>query len=269
MRIIQTNCTIRYTGRCDTFLPEALRLIIIKDDGSVAIHVDSGIKPLNYMKASKQLGFIEQDGHLILHAGNSKEELFVDMLDVVYDEILPFPDSEREMEKTGTEDLLQEEISRELSLLDPRLEFVCREFETGKGPVDILGRTKEHDAVALIEVKRHAHRKDVYQVIKYANAIDNMVSDARKNDIDAIEAKTKGDHDGAGVMISVNEFANRELYLAGRTFARGTIDEAIENGVAIIEVPDNNDENTVMYQSNDGSICVPDMPTNISNKTIS
>ena len=192
MRLIQATFTIIYTGRCDTYLPEADRLIIIKDDGSVAVHVDSGFKPLNYMKASKELMMVEKADGVYLKAANTKESLLIQMLDIKADIFLDFPDSERDMVKTGTEDNLQEYISNNMAALIPGYIPVCREFETGKGPVDVFGMTEERDGVALIEVKRHAHRKDVYQVVKYSNGLDEMVASARNEGIERIEAKRKG-----------------------------------------------------------------------------
>jgi hypothetical protein len=48
MRLIVARCSAIYSGRFDTVLPEALRLLMIKEDGSVLIHADSGgYKPLN------------------------------------------------------------------------------------------------------------------------------------------------------------------------------------------------------------------------------
>jgi len=48
MRLIVARCSAVYSGRLDTVLPEALRLLMIKEDGSVLIHADSGgYKPLN------------------------------------------------------------------------------------------------------------------------------------------------------------------------------------------------------------------------------
>lgn len=238
MRIIQALCTVRYIGRCETFLEEAERLIIIKDDASVMIHVDSGIKPLNYMKSSKTIRFIEKNGKLILHAQNAKEELFVEMNRIDSDTYLPFPDSEREMVKSGTEDLLQEEIYERLGALIPGGREVCREFETGKGPVDVFGVTLDGSAALVVEVKRHAHRKDVYQVLKYGVGIDDLVADADAHGYNALEAKHKGDNDENGEMISVEAFRNRRLFLASRKFARGTIEEALEHGVTIIDMGD-------------------------------
>ena len=47
MRLVVARCEVRYTGRLNAFLPEALRLLMFKSDGSVLVHADSGgYKPL-------------------------------------------------------------------------------------------------------------------------------------------------------------------------------------------------------------------------------
>ncbi len=54
MRLIVARCEVRYTGRLTARLPEALRLIMIKADGSVLIHADTGgYKPLNWSLPKK------------------------------------------------------------------------------------------------------------------------------------------------------------------------------------------------------------------------
>ena len=48
MRLIVARCTVDYTGRLTAHLPEALRLLVVKADGSVLVHADAGgYKPLN------------------------------------------------------------------------------------------------------------------------------------------------------------------------------------------------------------------------------
>ena len=48
MRLIVARCEVRYSGRLDAVLPEALRLLMIKSDGSVMVHADTGgYKPQN------------------------------------------------------------------------------------------------------------------------------------------------------------------------------------------------------------------------------
>ena len=42
MRLIVARCEVRYSGRLDAVLPEALRLLMIKPDGSVMVHADTG-----------------------------------------------------------------------------------------------------------------------------------------------------------------------------------------------------------------------------------
>ena len=50
MRLIVARCEVRYSGRLDALLPEALRLIMLKSDGSVIVHADAGgYKPRNWM----------------------------------------------------------------------------------------------------------------------------------------------------------------------------------------------------------------------------
>ena len=50
MRLIVARCEVRYSGRLTAVLPEALRLLMIKSDGSVMVHADTGgYKPQNWM----------------------------------------------------------------------------------------------------------------------------------------------------------------------------------------------------------------------------
>src|SRR5215213_9035351 len=50
MRLIVARCEVNYTGRLTARPPEALRLLMVKADGSVLVHADAGgYKPLNWM----------------------------------------------------------------------------------------------------------------------------------------------------------------------------------------------------------------------------
>jgi RecB family endonuclease NucS len=51
MRLVVARCEVHYTGRLTAVLPEAVRLLIFKSDGSVLVHDDSGgFKPLNCIR---------------------------------------------------------------------------------------------------------------------------------------------------------------------------------------------------------------------------
>ena len=48
MRLLVARCEVVYTGRLTARLPESTRLLLLKSDGSVLVHADSGgYKPLN------------------------------------------------------------------------------------------------------------------------------------------------------------------------------------------------------------------------------
>lgn len=48
MRLIVARCEVLYTGRLNAVLPESTRLVMLKSDGSVLIHADTGgYKPFN------------------------------------------------------------------------------------------------------------------------------------------------------------------------------------------------------------------------------
>ena len=50
MRLIVARCEVTYTGRSSTFLPEGIRLLMLKEDGTFLIWSDGGsskVKPLN------------------------------------------------------------------------------------------------------------------------------------------------------------------------------------------------------------------------------
>ena len=52
MRLIVARCEVSYLGRLSTTLPEAVRLLMIKPDGTFMVWSDGGgssVKPLNWM----------------------------------------------------------------------------------------------------------------------------------------------------------------------------------------------------------------------------
>jgi endonuclease len=49
VRLIIAQCSVDYVGRLTAHLPLATRLIMMKADGTVLIHADSGTKALNWM----------------------------------------------------------------------------------------------------------------------------------------------------------------------------------------------------------------------------
>ena len=89
MRLIVARCEVRYTGRLTAVLPLALRLIMVKSDGSVMVHADTGgFKPQNWMTPPTVL---EWEGEplerLVVRKFAGKSE---DKLDVRIEEVVLF-----------------------------------------------------------------------------------------------------------------------------------------------------------------------------------
>ncbi len=51
MRLVVARCEVLYTGRLTARLPEAVRLLMFKADGSLLVHDDAGgYRPLNRIR---------------------------------------------------------------------------------------------------------------------------------------------------------------------------------------------------------------------------
>jgi MYXO-CTERM domain-containing protein len=79
MRLVIARCSVDYVGRLSAHLPSAVRLIMVKADGCVAIHADGGAyKPLNWMVAPCTLaegeGESDGDGTLLPPVEEPEEE---------------------------------------------------------------------------------------------------------------------------------------------------------------------------------------------------
>jgi RecB family endonuclease NucS len=86
MRLIVARCEVRYSGRLDALLPEAVRLIMLKADGSVLIHADAGgYKPLNWMTPPT---VIEESPELMVvrkRAGATEDRLEIELREILSD----------------------------------------------------------------------------------------------------------------------------------------------------------------------------------------
>ena len=50
VRLVIARCSVDYVGRLTAHLPEAIRLLLVKNDGSLSIHADDrAYKPLMWM----------------------------------------------------------------------------------------------------------------------------------------------------------------------------------------------------------------------------
>ena len=168
MRLVIARCTVDYEGRLSAHLPEAVRLIMVKADGCVAIHADGGAyKPLNWMNSPNTL--VEGDGEWTVR--NSRgEQLNITLHDVLSDSDHPMG-VDPGLVKDGVEAHLQELLAADPSQVASGLELIRREHPTDIGPVDLLCRDPDGRTVA-IEVKRRGEIDGVEQLSRYLDFLN-------------------------------------------------------------------------------------------------
>lgn len=163
MRLVIARCTVDYQGRLTAHLPEAVRLIMVKADGCVAIHADGGAyKPLNWMNAPNKL--VDNGDHWVV-TNPKGEALTISLLEVFSETSHEFGDDPG-LQKDGVEAHLQELLAASPQAIEAGLTLVRREYQTAIGPIDLVCRDESGQVVA-IEVKRRGEIDGVEQLARY------------------------------------------------------------------------------------------------------
>jgi RecB family endonuclease NucS len=168
VRVLVANCSVEYQGRLGARLPAAPRLILLKADGSIAVHADAkAYKPLNWM--SPPCVVLARDGQLVA-TNPSGETLVIDLHEVLFDYSVELGDDPG-LAKDGVESELQELLAKRVAALREDLRLVRREYPTDIGPVDLLCRDGDDRAI-VVEVKRVGEIAGVEQLLRYQERLD-------------------------------------------------------------------------------------------------
>ncbi|MQY12032.1 Endonuclease NucS [Streptomyces sp. RB5] len=174
MRLVIARCSVDYAGRLTAHLAPALRLILVKADGSVSIHADDrAYKPLNWMSPPCALkeAPADEDGTIVWTVENKGgEKLIISMTEVMHDtshELGIDPG----LVKDGVEAHLQELLADRMETLGTGWTLIRREYMTAIGPVDILGRDADGATVA-VEIKRRGEIDGVEQLTRYLELLN-------------------------------------------------------------------------------------------------
>ncbi len=168
MRLIVARCEVRYSGRLNAILPEALRLIIVKTDGSVLVHSDAGgYKPLNWMTPPTVIE--ESPGRMVVRKRGTEDALEIEIAEVVCDAEHELGDDPA-LAKDGVEAHLQELLAEQPEWCGEGFRLVRREWPTDIGPVDLMCRDATEQWVA-VEIKRVAGIEAVEQLTRYLERI--------------------------------------------------------------------------------------------------
>ncbi|HET7566826.1 MAG TPA: endonuclease NucS [Gaiellaceae bacterium] len=168
MRLLVARCEVRYSGRVNAVLPEAVRLLILKADGSVLVHDDAGgYKPLNWMTAPT---FVADEGErLVVTKPKTEDALEIRLVEVLSDVTHDMGESAA-LQKDGVERDLQEALAAAPDALGEELVLVKREWQTEVGPVDLMCKDAAGEWVA-VEIKRVGTIEAVEQLTRYLGFI--------------------------------------------------------------------------------------------------
>ncbi len=173
--VFACSCTIRYSGRAESFLNLGDRLILIKNDGALLCHQPIGNAPINYTKPGTTHTFRLEKGKLVLVSNHLLQK---EKITVTIDKIHFFNSHKLEDGQTisvvGTEDDMSDMIYENPNLIEDGFRPVSQEEQTAYGFIDVLGVDK-HGVLTIVECKRYsAELSAVTQLRRYVEKV--MVS---------------------------------------------------------------------------------------------
>ncbi len=180
VRLVVATCQVDYAGRLTAHLPVAKRVLMIKGDGSVLVHSESGsYKPLNWMQPPCTLREgtaphpSDPDGELpcwTVTAAKSDDTLRILIHEVHHDSSHDLG-VDPGLQKDGVEKHLQELLAEHPATLADGLTLVRREYPTAIGPVDLMCRDADGLSVA-VEIKRRGEIDGVEQLTRYLELLN-------------------------------------------------------------------------------------------------
>ena len=189
MRLVIARCSVDYAGRLSAHLPLATRLLMLKGDGSILVHADTGsYKPLNWMNPPCTISVHEPEPEAaelgVIEVWRVSQTKSADILYVSIHEV--FSDVEHHLGeepglvKDGVEAHLQELLAEHIQLIGDGSTLIRREYMTAIGPVDILAKDASGATVA-VELKRRGDIDGVEQLTRYLELLnrDSLLAPVR------------------------------------------------------------------------------------------
>ena len=168
MRLVVARCSVEYAGRLSAHLPLAIRLLLVKADGSVLVHADGGsYKPLNWM--SPPCWLVEEPGRWVVE-NKAGEQLLITIDEVLHDSRHDLG-VDPGLFKDGVEAHLQVLLAEHVATLGEGWSLVRREYPTPIGPVDLMCRDAGGGSVA-VEIKRRGEIDGVEQLTRYLELLN-------------------------------------------------------------------------------------------------
>src|SRR3954453_22761642 len=169
MRLVVARCSVEYPARLTPPPREALRLIMLKADGSVLVHADAGgYKPLNWM--TPPTAGIEDGDTITVRKGKGDAALELALHEAAADITHAMDFDADRLSKDGVEADLQIALADAPHFCGEGFRLVRREWPTDIGPVDLMCRDAADGWVA-VEIKRVGTIDAVEQLSRYLERI--------------------------------------------------------------------------------------------------
>ena len=208
MRLVVARCSVDYVGRLTAHLAPAIRVLMVKADGSVLVHSDGGsYKPLNWM--SPPCWLVEEPGQWIVQ-NKAGEQLVITLEEVLHDSQHDLG-VDPGLVKDGVEAHLQVLLAEHVATLGDGWTMVRREFPTPIGPVDLMCRDATGGGIAVEIVESGELRDSIPEAIP--EAIPEVPSTSGGQYV-AVEIKRKATIDAVEQLTRYLEYLNRDPLLA-------------------------------------------------------
>lgn len=166
------TCEVSYVGRAASFADAGDLLVMVKPDGSIQVHRDRGVKPVNWQPRTDDLWVGLDDGQAVLVAERRtpEETLRVVFLEVALAQALHLRE-EIAFVLRGSEAQMQAALAREPELIEPGLTVLDRELPTDVGGIDLFARDRDGRLV-VVELKRAKGTQEaVHQLGRYVTSV--------------------------------------------------------------------------------------------------
>jgi RecB family endonuclease NucS len=172
--VVFGRCRVEYDGRAASSLEGGNRLVVLKPDGTILVHTETGQQPVNWQPPGcTHEGRLASDELVIESIRSTPDEELLVCFERI-DHVVTYDGTgAHDVTVSGTEADLRDRILEKPALVEDGFEPRVTERETAAGAVDIYGTDSDDNAV-VVELKRRRVGPDaVSQLNRYVNALEN------------------------------------------------------------------------------------------------
>lgn len=168
------KCYVEYEGRAMSKLPLGKRMLMIKGDGSIAIHENRLLRPTNYMMNAK-INTEIKDNELIVKATKlkPKEKIKIRFYEIYDIRNYELPET-NDIRLFGSEKELNDELMQDLSFLEKGLKPLNQQEVFRKGICDIIAEDSQGRLVVIELKRRKADYNSVMQLKRYMQQVSKL-----------------------------------------------------------------------------------------------